>query len=199
MNEVDEIEEAKLKWISGLNGYMTTLSGIKLDICNPTEDMICIEDIAVGLANKGYFSGQTPKYYSVAKHSIFVLELLKEGEFAKGNTISINKMLLALMHDSTEGYLIDCIKPLKVMLPKFQEIENNLNKVIMKKFGLWEEYEESYKTDIKSYDLEAQIRCYNTFYDKTIRKFPRLGYYSSSPERDYLEFLQKFKELNDMR
>ncbi len=43
-------------------------SGMYFDYENPTEDTICIEDIAWGLANTCRFGGQSLEFYSVAQH-----------------------------------------------------------------------------------------------------------------------------------
>lgn len=55
-----------------------TLSGQSLSLIKPVADSILIEDIARGLAYKSHFGGHTPRYFSVAEHSILVLSLLPQ-------------------------------------------------------------------------------------------------------------------------
>jgi hypothetical protein len=43
--------------------------------------------------------------------------------------------LEALMHDATEAYIGDMVKPLKVMMPEFNKLEDSIYEVIACKFG----------------------------------------------------------------
>ena len=101
-----------------------TFTGIYMNVFEPTPEMICIEDIAHGLSHQCRFAGHTKEFYSVAQHSIHVAELAKD-EFK----------LQALLHDSSEAYLLDMPGPIKKRLPEYCKIENNLMEVIAKKFG----------------------------------------------------------------
>ena len=100
-------------------------SGKFFDFVRPTPDMIEIEDIAWGLAHTCRFGGHVNGFYSVAQHSILVA--------AK---VPCVRMLEAILHDATEAYLGDIVKPLKNLLPEYQLLETRLWKVIADKFGL---------------------------------------------------------------
>ena len=41
-----------------------------------------------------------------------------------------------MLHDAAEAYLGDMVKPLKVLLPAFSEIEDNVSRIIGKRFGV---------------------------------------------------------------
>lgn len=69
---------------------------------NPIPQQIHIEDIARGLAHKCRWNGQTRQFYSVAEHSIHVMEKCNP-EFA----------LWGLLHDAGEAPLFDCPAPYK--------------------------------------------------------------------------------------
>lgn len=102
-----------------------TKSGIYINVFEPTEDMICIEDIAHALTYQCRFGGHLPKFYSVASHSLNCSYLIDEPHLK----------LSALLHDASEAYLMDIPRPIKQRLSNYKEIENGLMKLIAKKFG----------------------------------------------------------------
>ncbi|MFV0376885.1 MAG: hypothetical protein ACK5JD_06225 [Mangrovibacterium sp.] len=162
-----------------LNGTMTTFSGIQLDLMNPLRSMIELDDIATGLANKGHFSGQTPYYFSIAQHCILVCD-----EFCLQNPTAPDELkLLALLHDASEAYIGDMIKPLKVFMPDFVSIENRLMKVIAYRYDL----PYGLLGMIKPYDLYVQNLEYNAFY-----RGGQLGYMDAEQSRRV--FVDRFKE-----
>lgn len=102
-----------------------TFTGIYMNVFQPTEEMICIEDIAHALSLQCRFGGHLPEFYSVAQHSVLCSRLA-------GEKIALQ----ALMHDAAEAYLIDLPRPIKKKMDRYQEIEFKLMKLICKKFGL---------------------------------------------------------------
>lgn len=103
----------------------------------PTEEMIDIRDIAWGLSNKCRFNGQSKHFYSVAEHSIIL-----------SRSLPPRYRLWGLMHDAAEAYLPDVTYPIKSHLSNFQQIEENMLKVIASKFNLsWPIPEEVMKKD----------------------------------------------------
>lgn len=144
---------------SKLDGTMTTLSGIKFDLMCPSPEMVDILDIATGLSNQGHFNGQSPKMFSIAQHCIMVFF-----EYKMQNPEATDEMkLLALLHDASEAYTGDIIKPLKIYLPNFVNIENAIMQAIALRFRLPIER----MAEIKSYDLLVQNIEYNAFYRGT--------------------------------
>jgi len=108
------------------DGKFNTYSGKILDLINPTPEMICIEDINVGLSNVCRFGGQTNQLYTVSQHSV-ILMLMVPAAMRKE----------ALLHDASEAYLGDVHKPLKVMLgASYASIENRIQGVINQKYDL---------------------------------------------------------------
>ncbi len=107
------------------NGYwMEVYSGIKFYPFDPHEDEINIIDIAHALSNICRFSGHTKSFYSVAQHCIHVSELCKDNK------------LEGLLHDSSEAYLSDVPRPVKLLLPQYKECELNLLEKIFRKYNL---------------------------------------------------------------
>ena len=150
-----------------LDGYMNTLSGKKLNIMDPKPEQIDIHDIAVGLANKGHFSGQTPHFFSIAEHSILVC-IQTYAQHVENITVNFakadNKLAMAaILHDASEAYIGDMIKPLKEQpqLSGFKEIEDRLSRVIFEKFEI--DYDH-YMPLVKPFDKEIQKIEYSRFY-----------------------------------
>jgi len=117
---------------SKLDGTIRTLSGKKFDFSRPSPEMVDIIDIASGLAYKGHFAGQTPEMFSIAQHCNWVcneycLRFPNESDGMK---------LMALLHDASEAYTGDIVKPLKMYLPNFVSLENSIMQAIALRFKL---------------------------------------------------------------
>lgn len=128
-----------------------THSGLYVNVFEPTVDMICIEDIAHGLAHTCRFAGHTQKFFSVAQHSVRVCETTFVNSYEDLKVIKIK----ALLHDATEAYLCDIPSPIKKRLPDYIELERNLLRVIFEKFQLDEGIpEEVKKADARQLQFE---------------------------------------------
>ena len=104
---------------------VSTKSGRRVALLNPSPSQIVIGDIAHGLAHQCRFNGQTSKFYSVAQHSVLVASILPR-----------ELRLAGLLHDASEAYLGDVVQPLKDLLPEYQAIEENFCKVLGVRFGV---------------------------------------------------------------
>lgn len=100
-----------------------TISGNYVNVFEPDVDTLIIEDIAHALSNQPRFGGHLPKFYSVAQHSILC-----------HNIASPEERYNALMHDVSEAYLLDMPKPIKLEMPDYNRIEDNLMNVLAEKF-----------------------------------------------------------------
>ncbi len=108
--------------------WIITYTGSKFYHLNPQPEMVCIEDIAHALAQTCRWTGHTRFHYSVAQHSVYASHICAP-EFAFDT----------LMHDSSETYLGDMNRPLKHFTqagPAYLLIEEKVEKVIFKKFGV---------------------------------------------------------------
>lgn len=101
-----------------------TVSGIYVNVFEPTEDMIDIKDIAHALSMQVRFGGHLPTAYTVAQHSVMC---------ARG--VHGEHKLTALLHDASEAYLLDIPSPIKSRLSYYKEIEDGLMKLISTKFN----------------------------------------------------------------
>ena len=105
--------------------YVSTFLGNRFYLTRPHIDDVAIEDIAHGLAYQCRFNGQTQDFYSVAQHSLIVMQIVPE-----------EYRLAALLHDAAEAYLGDMVKPLKNLFPEFSVIEARVMEIIGHRFGV---------------------------------------------------------------
>ncbi len=118
-----------------------TYMGTYFNVFDPKPSLIHIEDIAHVLAQECRFGGHLPFFYSVAQHSLAVM-----------NQVPKPLKLQALLHDASEAYLRDIPKPIKDRMPEYKAIENNLMVAIASRFGFdWPKSREVKEAD------EAQI------------------------------------------
>lgn len=131
------------------NDYIETFTGVLFFPFQPKADDICIEDIAHAISQICRFGGHSKHFYSVGQHSILVAKLLKEwGE-------STDVQLYGLLHDGTEGYMIDLPSPIKKYLPAYKQAENELHDIIWKGLNIRKPTDEEWK-QVKKADTLLQ-------------------------------------------
>ena len=108
-----------------MNPTIMTASGKYFDFLNPTQESIDINDIAHALSHLCRYTGHTREFLSVAQHSVMV-----------SYHVPHECALAGLLHDATEAYVGDMSRPLKLLLPEYQEIEARVWAAIAKKFGI---------------------------------------------------------------
>lgn len=122
-------------------GKILTTTGVEVDLSEPEAHMFSIKDIAIGLSNICRFGGQLHRFYSVAQHSMLVAHLAPP-----------HLRKAAMLHDASEAYLGDVVKPLKLLLGSvYAELEDEM----MHQIGLCFEVTEDELYDVKRYDKEA--------------------------------------------
>ncbi len=161
------------------DGCFRTAKGIKFNILHPEPEMIDVKDIAKGLAYKPHFSGFSPQYFSIAEHSLLVQKIIAN-VFPKNYTLQLE----ALLHDASEAYTGDMIKPLKNLLPNFVIIEKRIQEVIYNRFGITPIGVK--KADNIAQDIEAAV-----FFGKA--NYEEIRYLS--PDAAYSDFLNKYEYL----
>jgi uncharacterized protein len=112
--------------------WSNTYTGKMFKVFAPVVDDIDLGDIEHALAKQCRFGNMCDGHYSVAEHSVNVMKLV----MAMGGTIDDARW--ALMHDATEAYMGDMIKPLKdhPSMAFFKETEKNLATAIAVRFGM---------------------------------------------------------------
>lgn len=105
--------------------WILTASGRQFDLLNPNAAMVAPFDIAHALAHLCRFNGHTRQHYSVAQHSLLVADLCPE-----------KHQLAALLHDATEAYIGDMVRPLKQVMPQYRQVEATIWQAICDRFNL---------------------------------------------------------------
>lgn len=135
------------------SGWFVTAMGQKFYPTEPRAEDISIHDIAHALSNICRFGGHVRRFYSVAQHSIFVSGLLP-----------IRLKMAGLLHDATEAYLGDMVAPLKLQIPEFKRVEQQMEKVIEKRFSLHGLHDPVIKSaDLLALKVERDMLLNNRF------------------------------------
>lgn len=111
-----------------MSDYIITYKKQHINPMNPDKDTLLIEDIAHALSRIPRANAQLPIFYSVAQHS---LACCNE---AIARNLSTKLCLACLMHDASESYMADIIRPVKKNLDAYMKIEKNLQDTIYEKF-----------------------------------------------------------------
>ncbi|MGX9443892.1 phosphohydrolase [Nitrobacteraceae bacterium UC4446_H13] len=105
--------------------WMHTATGRAFYPLDPQIEEIHIEDIAAALSKLCRYGGHCKRFYSVAEHCVLM-----------ARAASPSVAFEALMHDASEAYLSDVIRPVKSSLPEYRAIEERLEAVIARRFDL---------------------------------------------------------------
>lgn len=153
-----------------------TTSGKLIDFRNFCESDLDIESAANGLATVQRWGGQANNRITVAEHSLAVCSILPDQYKFDG-----------LMHDISEGILgIDAAKPIKNILPDFQELEDRIMRLASKKWG--------FRYPLPAIIKEADMKVTKFEWKYNILQSRGGG---QIPSDDYLkeEFLKAFYQL----
>lgn len=121
-----ECEKARGSWF-------TTHTRKRFFCMDPRPEEIDIRDIAHHLARTVRFCGAVDGFYSVAQHSINVAAQLAHQGFDR------EMKLAGLLHDATEAYMGDVVRPWKHETDwgrGYRLAESKLARVIERRFGL---------------------------------------------------------------
>ena len=126
------------------NPWMTTNSGVRFDLLDPTPEMFNIDDIAHSLSQSCRYNGHTDGHYSVAEHCVLLADYFRSRQASKRFCLTV------LLHESDEPYFGDMISPLKGIMPKFKEITTHAQFVASQRFGtIWPVPNEIHSADTR--------------------------------------------------
>lgn len=188
-----ELEEnGCLGMIDKRDGWISTYTGKKFYIFNPRREDVDIIDIARGLSMICRFNGHVKRFYSVAQHSVLVSRIVPPDIAMEG-----------LLHDATEAFVGDLIRPIKRFMPEFKEVENKLEEVIYQRFGLRHgRHDEIKNADnialvTEARDLLTTQVIMDSFDKSIIPLVKRIK--CQKPEIAEQRFLDRYYELNGLR
>ncbi len=156
------LKRAPSKWLRKFNirdtqkmsSSILTYTGKWFDILKPDPSLIDLLDIAGALSKLCRFGGHCRKFYSVAEHSIWAAELMRQ-------RIGTDPVLIrwALLHDASEAYVVDIPRPAKAQLADYIKIEDAIQRTVAKRFYLpWPIPQEVHEVDRDLLSLE--LRAY---------------------------------------
>lgn len=134
--------------------WQRMLSGRRLDLLDPSPLDVEVEDVALGLSRVARWNGQTlgDHAFSVAQHSVLVLDLLEERRASAPRPL----LLAALLHDASEYVTSDLITPFKAALgPDYRAVEQRVQRAVNLRFGLPGELPAKWRRIIKATDRVA--------------------------------------------
>ena len=168
---------------------MNTYSGRKFDPMKIAPEDVYLEDIAHALSLVCRGGGQIRWFYSVGQHSINCAhEALARGW-------SDRMALACLLHDASECYISDVIRPVKVHLQNYLEIESMIMDAIWEKFhldDLTDEENQKWK-QIDNEILELELKT--LMKGEKDREIIPLSSTPDLSERTFSSVEKEFKEL----
>ncbi len=168
--------------------YITTFNKILFDPINASSDDILIEDIAHSLSMLCRANGHMPTFYSVGQHSINCMNEAK----ARGYSRKIQ--FACLLHDASEAYLSDVIRPVKCLLPQYLPIEEKLQKQIWDKWLPEKLSDEEYRLVFEIDDAILYHEFLNIAYREVFDTAPEI---MSQPNFEFKGFDYTKKQMLD--
>lgn len=117
-------------WIQTFLGHHVPITGGPVPL-----DVIDIRDIAHALSHQCRFTGHTRVFYSVAQHSVWVAQYLRDTLHAP-----VEVQFIGLMHDAGEAYLVDVPRPIKAVLKDYAPLALQIDEAIKAKFQILDLY-----------------------------------------------------------
>lgn len=105
--------------------WMQTYSGRRFWPLDPRAEDVAIEDIAHALSLQTRFGGHCLRFYSVAEHCVHL-----------ARSASPEAALWLLLHDGSEAYLSDLVRPLKRHMPEYRAAEDRVAWAVYEAFDL---------------------------------------------------------------
>jgi hypothetical protein len=102
-----------------------TYTGRLFDVLKPRPEDVDIVDIAHALANSCRWGGHCRTFFSVAQHSVLT-----------SLHVPPEHGLWGLLHDAAEAYLVDVPRPIKHLLPAYQEMEEIIMAAVCRRFSM---------------------------------------------------------------
>lgn len=167
---------------------MTTYTGRQFWPIDPRPDDVHIDDIAHGLSMLCRYGGHTMDFYSVAEHCCHVHDAAPQEHKA-----------WALLHDASEAYIADIIRPLKPSLAGYYAHEGRVMRAVCVRFGLLGSMPDAVKAlddrIINDEAAQAMSAPISVPWDDSVKPLGiRLGFWP--PYMAKREFLVRFNALN---
>ena len=194
MDEVTTVDKTG-NFVGKDEGWIETFTGKAFPVLNPQPEDICIEDIAHALSNISRYNGHCSGFYSVAQHSCHVSDWLALAGY------QAPVQLCGLLHDASEAYCGDVVRPLKPVLTQYATIERVVQEAICERFAILEMHD-LFAAAIKSADnsvlraeAEQLMRTRGKDWNFGETVAAKLEIARWSPEYAKVQFMLRFKNL----
>ena len=138
-----------------IDPFIALSTGGKFYPLGTDPDRVDIRDIAHSLSQQCRYAGHTSEFWSVAAHSLEVSRRVEERcrewlrdnndpsspyhlrlDAALGYSTPERAALVALLHDASETYLQDIVRPIKPLVHGYAQWEESCERAIAQRFGL---------------------------------------------------------------
>lgn len=170
---------------------ISVVGGEFFDLLHPENSEYDIYIIATALSNLCRYTGHVTRFYSVAEHCVLV-------SFACPQQYALE----GLLHDASEAFVGDVSSPLKKLLPAYQEIEENIQADVARRFGLTYPFPEAiHKADKQLYWSERKeiAPAVDSMWNKEFRASRKVEPRGLNPRAAKKLFLARFCELTKGR
>jgi uncharacterized protein len=188
--------------------WMITRTGAHFDLRHVAPLSISTLDIAHALANINRFNGHTLRPYSVAEHSLLVVEIMERDLGVR----QPGPLLAGLLHDAHEAYTGDLSTPMKDMLDAcsdgaWRREEQRIADAVLQRYNILHTYRAHCEL-VKHADLMALATERRDLLPATAMPWPCLqgiqpAGWIDLKDREHFDwvdwkqgFLDKFAELN---
>lgn len=171
-----------------MSNFIVTGSGGQFHFDDVMSNEVKIEDIAASLSKMCRFGGHCPEFYSVAQHSVIVSHLVPHAQ-----------ALAALLHDATEAYVQDVVRPVKRQLPEYKLLESKVAELINATFDVWTEHPAVKRADNQALYAEA-MSFFGSVEGWHLDEFEYLfkdAFFVWEPRTAETMFLHRFAELTE--
>lgn len=111
--------------------WFQTYMGRQFWALDPSPEDISIKDIARALSMMCRYNGHVQFFYSVAQHCCLMVDALRTEGVCDAQTL-----LWALLHDASEAYIADIVRPVKPFLSNYAALETRIMGAVCAKYGL---------------------------------------------------------------
>ena len=153
---------------------ITNSLGKEINVFDLKPEDLCMEDVITALPHICRYGGRCKIHYSVAQHcvelAIYLLEEMNRPDLAR----------MAIMHDACEAYLGDINYPLKIEIPEFMQLEEDVTNLFY-----------------KVYDIDMSVKEEFFEYDRNIsvNEMKALGLYETNKTRKTVQHLIELPNL----
>ena len=174
------------------NDYAETYTGRQFRLDDP-RPRFSILDIARSLSQKCRYNGHTRRFYSVAEHCVtiaYYLDVVCKAD--------LRTQYHGLMHDGSEGYLPDIVKPFKWRFPELVAEEHRLDGLIREWAGLDHDVPRLVKElDVRIVKDERAQVCTSSRNVWTVDGLEplRVKLHGWDPETAYVRFLSAYQTI----